>query len=218
MLSKTPLFGTHIPLPKWFAVLALLVNAKKSMSSHQLARDDDLTQPTALLMQERLMVVMASDQATLLGGIVEADETLIGGKPRKQNKRDDQLSKGKTIQKFIRSNVSPSAQILVTDEITAYHGVRSMFPHSVINYRRANVNGPVYTNTIEGFWNPLKRASYGRHHNSRSAECRYLSRKPRGNTTTAMIATRGIRSWKRCLLRRLSPAPIFNDRGKESIT
>lgn len=89
VLSKTPLSGTHIPLPRWFAVLALMVNAKKSLSSHQIARDLGLTQPTALFMQERLRAVMASDQAGLLGGIVEADETYVGGSPRKHNKRDD---------------------------------------------------------------------------------------------------------------------------------
>ncbi len=193
VLSKTPLSGTHIPLPRWFAVLALMVNAKKSLSSHQIARDLGLTQPTALFMQERLRAVMASDQAGLLGGIVEADETYVGAKRRKKNKRDDfphggqgksdktpvvgavsrggkvvakvaNDTKAKTILNFIRSNVSPAARFVVTDESSAYHGVRGLWPHSVINHSRQYVNGPVHTNTIEGFWSLLKRAWYGSHH------------------------------------------------------
>lgn len=71
---------------------------------------------------------------------------------------------GKTILNFIRSNVSPATQILVTDENYAYRGVRSMFPHSVINHRTEYVNGDIHTNTIEGFWSLLKRAWYGSHH------------------------------------------------------
>jgi len=78
VLSGTFPSGTHIPLPKWFVVMALMVNAKISLSSHQLARDLGLTHPTALFMQERLRAVMASDQAGMLAGIIEADETYVG--------------------------------------------------------------------------------------------------------------------------------------------
>lgn len=38
VLSGTMFQGTKIPLPKWFAGIALMVNAKKSLSSCQLAR------------------------------------------------------------------------------------------------------------------------------------------------------------------------------------
>ena len=89
VLSKTVMQKTRVPLQKWFLAIGLVVNAKKSLSSHQLARDLDLTQPTALFMQERIRASMAAEQRELLHGIVEADETYIGGKPRKANKRDD---------------------------------------------------------------------------------------------------------------------------------
>lgn len=90
VLSGTIMQKTKIPLQKWFLGIALMVNAKKSLSSHQLARDLELTQPTALYMQQRIRAQMASEQgAILLQGIVEADETYVGGKPRKANKRED---------------------------------------------------------------------------------------------------------------------------------
>lgn len=89
VLSGTIFHKTRIPLQKWFFAIGLMVNAKKSLSSPQLARDVGTTQPTALYMQQRIRAEMAREQQDLLQGIVEADETYIGGKPRKANKRDD---------------------------------------------------------------------------------------------------------------------------------
>lgn len=83
--------GTHIPLRNWFLVLALMLNAKKSASAYQIARDLDMRRPTVWSMMHRIRTAMASDaeQDRLLHGIVEADETYVGGKPRKGNNRDD---------------------------------------------------------------------------------------------------------------------------------
>ena len=69
--------------------IAIIINAKKSVSSCQLARDLDLTQPTALRMQQRIRAAMMTSDKSFLQGIVEADETYVGGKPRKGNKRND---------------------------------------------------------------------------------------------------------------------------------
>ena len=54
------------------------MNAKKSLSSHQLARDLGLNQKTAWRMETCIRAEMAKD-SVLLQGIVEADETYIGG-------------------------------------------------------------------------------------------------------------------------------------------
>ena len=66
-----------------------MLNAKKSASSLQIARDIGMRQPTVWSMMQRVRVAMAQDQkqARLLHGIIEADETYIGGKPRKDNRR-----------------------------------------------------------------------------------------------------------------------------------
>ncbi len=83
--------GTHIPLKSWFLVLALMLNTKKSASSCQIARDLGMRQPTVWSMMHRARAAMMSDadQNALLRGIVEADETYIGGRPRRDNKRTD---------------------------------------------------------------------------------------------------------------------------------
>ena len=91
VLSGTIFQKTRIPLQKWFLGIGLMVNAKKSVSSCQLGRDLDMTQQSAWFMQQRIRAEMATDQCAMLHGIVEADETYIGGKPRKGNKRDDDL-------------------------------------------------------------------------------------------------------------------------------
>ena len=83
--------GTHIPLRSWFLTLGLMLNAKKSASACQIARDLGMRRPTVWSMMHRVRMAMASDpeQSKLLHGIVEADETYIGGKPRKRNNRAD---------------------------------------------------------------------------------------------------------------------------------
>lgn len=83
--------GTHISLRQWFLLLALMLNAKKSASACQISRDLGIRRATVWSMMHRVRLAMANDQkqAKLLCGIVEADETYVGGKPRKGNRRDD---------------------------------------------------------------------------------------------------------------------------------
>ena len=86
---------THKPLQQWFLVLALMLNAKKSVSSHQISRDLGIRQPTVWSMMHRARVAMAVDQKAqeLLYGIVETDDAYIGGKPKKPNKKSDRKGK-----------------------------------------------------------------------------------------------------------------------------
>ncbi len=193
VLSDTIFEHTQIPLPKWFAAIAMMLDAKKSISSPQLARHLGINQKAAWYMQQRIRAGMASDQAPMLSGIIEADETYVGGKPRKSNKKNQRPHKrgkgtdktpvigaverdgnviaqvaddltGRGVLKFVMNTVRPDAKIMITDENKAYNVVRSMMPHGVVNHQQEYVNGPFHTNTIEGFWSLLKRAWYGTHH------------------------------------------------------
>lgn len=80
---------SHIPLNKWFMLIALMRNAKKSLSACQAARDLGMNRPTVWSMMHRIRRAMITDEAKLLEGIIEMDETYVGGKPRKKNKSDD---------------------------------------------------------------------------------------------------------------------------------
>ena len=66
VLSGTIFQGTHIPLQKWFLAISLMANAKKSLSSYQLARDLELNQKTAYNMQQRIRAAMAAEDRELL--------------------------------------------------------------------------------------------------------------------------------------------------------
>jgi len=96
VLSGTIFEKTKLPLQKWFLAIGILVNAKKSVSSHQLARDLDLNQKSAWFMQQRIRAAMLTNEGELLQGIVEADETYVGGKRRRPNRRDDDNGTGKS--------------------------------------------------------------------------------------------------------------------------
>ena len=74
---------THLPLQKWFLALSLMLNAKKGISALQLSRDLKVNKNTAwrINMQIRKAMTQAAHR-NLLTGIVEMDETYIGGKPR----------------------------------------------------------------------------------------------------------------------------------------
>jgi transposase-like protein len=80
---------SHIPLNKWFWLISLMLNAKKGLSSYQAARDLGMNRPTVWSMMHRIRKAMSTDQAKLLKGIVEMDETYVGGKPRKIKDKDD---------------------------------------------------------------------------------------------------------------------------------
>ena len=78
---------THLPLQTWFLAMSLMLNAKKNISNAQLARDLNLPYKTAWSLALRIRNAMLTDpnQKRLFQGIVEMDETYVGGKPRKGN-------------------------------------------------------------------------------------------------------------------------------------
>jgi hypothetical protein len=61
----------------------LLVNCKNGVSSYEIARDLDVTQKTAWFMMHRIRLAIQNKTFDKVGGEVEVDETLIGGKARK---------------------------------------------------------------------------------------------------------------------------------------
>ena len=87
---------THMPLQKWFLAISLILNAKKGLSALQLSRDIKVNKNTAwrIAMQIRRAMTQA-EQRHMLTGIVEMDETYVGGKPRKGKHYDDPNDKPK---------------------------------------------------------------------------------------------------------------------------
>jgi transposase-like protein len=84
---KTALHDTRLPLSTWFSAISVITDAKKGMSAKQLQRNIGVSYPTAFKMYHSIRDLMEweNPKADELSGIVEMDETFIGGKPRKMN-------------------------------------------------------------------------------------------------------------------------------------
>ena len=73
-------FGrSHVPLDKWLYAMYIVVTARKGVSSLQLSKEIGVTQKTAWFMLGRLREACGGKPITL-SGIVEIDETFVGGK------------------------------------------------------------------------------------------------------------------------------------------
>jgi len=83
VLKDTIFEASKMPLPKWFLLIQLMITAKKGISSAQISRLLGVTYKTAWYSAMRVRCAMVDDMG-LLEGIVEMDETYVGGKPRKK--------------------------------------------------------------------------------------------------------------------------------------
>ena len=80
--TGTVFHDSHLPLTKWFLAIYLICSAKKGVSAKQLQRELDTSYKTAWYMAHRIRLAMQEDDGFCrkFSGIVEADETYIGGK------------------------------------------------------------------------------------------------------------------------------------------
>ena len=76
--------NTHLELPKFFALIKLMLNARNGISTMELSRNLSISYKSGWLGAMRVRCGMV-EQIDDLQGIVEADESYIGGKPRKRN-------------------------------------------------------------------------------------------------------------------------------------
>lgn len=138
--SGTLFHDSHLPLQKWFIAIALICESKKGMSANQLARSLGVTYKTAWYLAHRIREAM--QDGGFLSGIVEMDETYIGGKVKgqghyagKQNKtpvigmreRGGKLkfiktedTKGNTIRELVEQHISKDVRVVMTDDSAIY--------------------------------------------------------------------------------------------------
>lgn len=178
--------GSKIPLKDWFLAIKLMAFYKKGISSIQLSKELGITQKSAWFMEQKIRVVLGnSDYSDFLEGVIEVDETYIGGRI-KGGKRGRGTEKAKvfgmlerdgrlrimtvkdvssyTLHPIIYDNVQIGS-VIMSDEWKAYEGLDEDYGRGVINHgKRHYADGEVHVNGLEGAWGLLKRSLKGTYH------------------------------------------------------
>lgn len=83
--ANTIFHDSHLPLMKWFAAVYLICESKKGMSANQLKRTLKVAYKTAWYLCHRIREAVRDADTEPLGqggGVVECDETYVGGNPK----------------------------------------------------------------------------------------------------------------------------------------
>jgi transposase len=192
--ANTVFSKSDTPLTTWFLAIFLMSQSKNGVAAKEIERLTGVTYKCAWRMMHQIRKLMEQG-GSLFGGMVEADETYVGGKRRGARGRGAKGKtpvfgiverggdvyakvvenvKAKTIMPLIRENVQIGANVM-TDEFCIYKGsTKAGYKHDTVNHGAEEyVRGDVHTNTIEGFWSQLKRGIDGTHH---SVSGKYLQK------------------------------------------
>jgi transposase-like protein len=185
--AGTIFHDSHLPLWKWMLTAYMMVEAKKGVSANQLKRTLKVSYKTAWYLCHRVRAAMQDAAPRPLTGIVEVDETYVGGKLRgvgrgnyRANKtvvigavaRDGRVrmkvipaAKQKHMTGFIKEVTDPSAEIY-TDDHVAYRQLplRGRAHKSVNHSADEWVRADVHTQTVESVWSLFKRSLIGSYH------------------------------------------------------
>ena len=181
---------SHLPLTKWFAAMALMVEAKKGISANQVARHIGCSYKTAWYLCHRIRKAMEDLNAPALGGpgkIVEVDETFIGGKSHRKGvgvgksskisvlamaERNGRVhmqtidnAKAATLRPLLRANISPETDKVVTDAAAVYTILLPAEKHEeIVSKDSIRDRGFSATYTVDGAVALFKRGVVGSYH------------------------------------------------------
>jgi len=184
---------SKISLDKWVLATHLMCSSKKGFSAHQMHRTMGITYKTAWFMCHRIREAMKSPGGMFntSGGVIEADETYIGGKERnkhrsKRNKKNiggvgkqmvfSLVERGGRVRSMhlpsvsatnlrpiLKRQLNTKKTRLMTDGEGQYRILAPLFEnHETVNHSIGEyVRGEAHTNTVEGYFSILKRGING---------------------------------------------------------
>ncbi len=185
-----PLAGTIFEksttsLDLWFFAMYLMVQTRSGISAKQLERMLGVTYKTAWRMFKQIRTLMADTDTSLLSGVVETDETFVGGASKNRKHKYDFGEEHKevvmgmlerngkayfkhvpntgkwTLINQIKHRVDPTATV-VTDQWAAYASLPQYgYDHQSVNHQQTYINGIAHTQNLENFWSLLKRGIFG---------------------------------------------------------
>lgn len=184
---------SRIDLRHWCYAFWRASTSKKGVAALEIKRHCQISYKSALFLLNRIRFAMAPDQAMApkLKGVVECDETFVGGKPRygaryipgpQKRKtivfaavqRQGEIRRrviadvsAKTLKGAIREVVDRNSRIY-TDDFSSYDGIGNCFyggHQSVKHSKREYARGTVHTNTVESSFALIKRGIMGIYHN-----------------------------------------------------
>jgi transposase-like protein/DNA-directed RNA polymerase subunit RPC12/RpoP len=161
---------SHLPLTKWFMALALIVDAKKSISANQLKEHLGIgSYRTAWYMAHRIRKAMENQGSADLTGIVEMDETYLGGKRKGTGQAwryDPEIKKQvivgikqrggrikmihapdakiETLAQYLKEHVSADVEYIMADELRAYPKALRLSGHDLDKHRTVNHSAEIY--------------------------------------------------------------------------
>jgi transposase-like protein len=184
---------SKLPLWKWFLAVYLMIESKKGISANQLKRTLGVSYKTAWYLCHRIRAAMVDESGDMLRGIVEADETYVGGKlggfkNRKESadhRRDNKTvvlgavergghvrlrvapdASSESVKGFLKDVVHDDAEAIYTDSHRSYRGIADHnTKHEYVDHSRDEwVRGQVHTNTVESVWSLFDRSVIGAYH------------------------------------------------------
>ena len=183
--------NSNIGLHKWLYAMYLFVTSRKGIPSLQLSKEIGITQKSAWFLLQRIRE-SCKQSMQLMDGIVEIDETYIGGREKSRHEakkipnsqggankdivmgfkeRDGKVKayiipnvKHETLKFMIDANITKESTIC-TDELKGYYNMDN-YTHLKVNHSAKEfVNGMASVNGVESFWALLKRGYHGTYHN-----------------------------------------------------
>ena len=188
--AGTLFHDSHLPLHKWFMVMALMTEAKKGISALQVSRHIGVQYKTAWHLCHRIRKAMEELNTKPLGSegqVIEIDETFIGGKKLRKGVKAGKDAKvavlgivekngrihmqkidnarAASIRPILDAKLSPNASQVITDAASVYTALLPAEKHKETSHKdELREDGELSAKTIEGAFSLFKRGLIGSYH------------------------------------------------------